>query len=213
MSNKSQKALNIIRYSVGRKRATFGHGFDSAYHSLNIDGELFKGQREISKRLSVIPFDFSNKVVLDMGCNIGGMLHELKGIKYGIGLDYNSKCINAANFISQVNGRDNLSFYTFDFDKEDINFIENFCTLDVDMCFILAMALWIKQWKELIKYAYGLSPNLLYETNGNEEFQQEQVELLKSLYSHVEQMTDCSNDDNRADHKRNKARKLFLCLR
>jgi len=203
--------LKIIRHSVGRKRATFGHGFDAAYHSITINGKRFKGQREVSKRIESIPYDFSGKVVLDLGCNIGGMLHELSGIRHGIGLDYNSKCINAANLIKTVNGATHLDFYTFDLQKEPLNLIDNFLIgYNVDVCFVLAIALWVSNWKSVVAYCHKTSPCLVYESNGKDDFQREQEDFLRRLYRSVDLLADKSFDDNRKG-KGTKLRKLFMC--
>ena len=207
-----KQVLNVIRYSVGRKRATFGHGFDSAYHSISICGEKTNGQREVSERIDNIPYDFKDKVVLDFGCNIGGMLHELKGIKKGIGFYYSSKCINAANLISSANESDNLSFYVLDLDNENIQIVNDF-VLDnnVDICFVLAIALWVKKWKEVVLYCSKVAPSLVYEANGDDSFQQDQFVYLKTLYSNVTLLAEKSKDDNRGDTKSNQNRRLYLC--
>ena len=57
--------------------------------------------------------------MLDIGCNQGGMLYELSNrIKYGVGIDYDSRMINVANKIKSHNKLNHLDYYVFDLEKE-----------------------------------------------------------------------------------------------
>ena len=210
----AEDVLKIIQNSVGRKWKTFGHGFEAAYHTIKLGDKVFQGQRDISKRLANVKYDFDNKVVFDIGCNIGGMLHSLSSnIKHGIGIDYNPKAINAANAIKEYNDVHNLDFYTFDLQKESLQTLKDFSNgREVDICMVLAIALWVKNWKEVVKVCHEMSQTLLYESNGNEEFQNQQYEFLKFLYKDIELIADKSNDDNRKGGKA-KMRKTFICKR
>ncbi len=210
----SKDILKIIQSSVGRKRKTFGHGFESAYHTIKLGDEIFEGQRDIFKRLSNINYDFKNKVVLDMGCNIGGMLHGLSSeIKHGIGLDYNVKAIEAANAIKEYNGVNNLDFYTFDLEREDMGCIKSMPMVDqVDISMVLAIALWVKNWEEVIGFCHEISPYLLYESNGGDDFQIYQYDFLRSMYNNIDMVSETSEDDNRIDQS-SKTRKTFICKR
>jgi len=207
-----QAVLNILNYSIGAKRKTFGHSFEAAYHTVKLGDEIFKGQRDIPTRLAHINFDFKDKVVMDLGCNAGGMLHELSSsIKMGIGVDYSAKVINGANAIKAYNGLNNLSFYTFNLDKEPLKLLTNFAYGEkIDVCFVLAIALWIKKWKEIVQYCHTVSDTLIYESNGNEDYQQEQEAFLKTLFTNVKMLADRSDDDNRGNAGR-LLRKLFIC--
>jgi SAM-dependent methyltransferase len=207
-----EEVLKIINYSLGRKRETFGHGFESAYHTIKIGDKKIEGQRDIERRFENIDYDFKGKSVIDFGCNIGGMLHEISDdISFGIGLDYNSKVINAANLINAANEKNNINFYTFNLDKEKLKIVDGF-TLGkkIDVCFVLAIALWVKRWKEVVKYCYNISDTLIYESNGDNRFQLEQQDFLKTLYSDVKLLAEKSMDDNRTDAQ-SKRRMLFIC--
>ena len=210
----AEEVLKIIQGSVGRKRKTFGHGFESAYHTIKLKDEVFEGQRDISKRLANVKYDFKDKVVLDVGCNIGGMLHSLASdIKYGIGVDYNVKAIEAANAIKEYNDVHNLDFYTFNLQKENLQKLKSFRNGDkIDICMVLAIALWVKNWKQVVEVCHETSPVLLYESNGNKEFQNQQYEFIKSIYKDVELIAGKSEDDNRKCGKA-KMRKTYICNR
>jgi len=102
-----------------------------------IQGKSFKGQRDPERRLAKIDYDFSNKRVLDVGCSTGDCCIACRPkFRFGVGLDFNAKCINAANVLKAVNGVDNIHFYTFDLDKEDLSMINHFVFGEkVDICF------------------------------------------------------------------------------
>ena len=206
--------INVIQYAVGKKRHTFGHGFEAAYHTTKIGGKEFEGQRDISKRYDNIDYDFNGKVVVDFGCNMGGMLHHIADkIEYGVGVDYHSKVINAANMINAANNVHNIDFYTFNLDSEDVNMLDNYILgKKVDLCFVLAIALWIKNWKSVINYCYKISETLIYESNGKDDFQSEQERYIRALYPSVELLAEESLDDNRPDAVAKK-RMLFICRR
>ena len=88
--------------------------FLAGYHTLTLRGRRFRGQRECAARLAQVPYDFRGKVVADLGCNCGGMLHALADqISAGYGFDFNSDCVNAARAVGELNESRHLGFYTF----------------------------------------------------------------------------------------------------
>lgn len=182
--------------------------FPGGYHSLIIGNEIIQGQRNPLMRLQKVPYNFSDKIVLDIGSNEGGMLFALAGIiKYGIGIDYNSKLINVANKIKSVAHYDNLNFYVFDLDKDPLNLITNFLPQNkIDICFILAVCNWIKNWKKTIDYAQSVSDTLLFEANGNKIFLEQQYNYLTQKYSMIKKLSETCEDD-----KKGHPRVLYLC--
>ena len=204
------KVLGLINYAKTSGKSYDGSMYGSAYHSMNIKGYYFRGQRECNLRLQRVPYDFSDKVVLDIGCNAGGMLHCLSDkIKMGIGIDYDYRLINAANAIKGINQSDNLSFYRFDLENEDLDLINYYLLIGnrkVDICFLLSVCMWISNWKEVIKYVAAISDNLLFETNGTYVQQKEQIEELQKAYDKLQLIEEESNDDPGQPN-----RKLILC--
>jgi len=179
-------------------------GCGNSYHAITIDGEFFPGQRDCAKRLQPILSEFKDKVVVDFGCNIGGMLHTLAPeIKQGVGFDYNRKFINTATAISRVNNTPQLDFYVFDFEKDDLQQIPDLLFSKVDICMILSVARWIHKWRELIQVAHSLADTLVYESNGSN--QAEQVKFLETLYD-IKLIASRSDDDPRQSR-----RMLYLC--
>lgn len=193
------KVLGLLNYAKTSGKSYNGSWYGSAYHSLRLKEYYFRGQRECDLRLQKLHYDFSDKTVLDIGCNAGGMLHAISDkVKIGIGIDYDYKLINASNGIRTINGTNNLSFYRFDLENEDLNLIKNFILSEdekVDICFLLSICMWIKNWKEVIAFVASISNNLLFETNGTQKQQLDQIEELKKHYENIEIIEEESNDD------------------
>jgi len=208
----SRKILNVVQYTKKSNSVYNGQPYESAYHSIQIMDQHFKGQRDVKKRLALMEeiIDFKQKNILDIGCNIGGMLHDLRNkISYGVGIDKDYKCINAANLIKQCNHSNNLSFFVFDCQKEPLALIDDFfMEYKIDICFLLSMAMWINNWQDMIKFCHEKSDTLLYESNGKIKFQNIQYKYLCSTYNKVTCLSTQSMDD-----PKQKKRKLYLCRR
>ena len=201
-----EKILNIVKRSRDPNESYGGIKFPYGYHSLNLRGVKFVGQRNNYSRLENVSFDFKNKTVLDIGCNSGGVLHSLHcSIKYGIGVDINKNYINIANLIKDYNNINNLHFYTFDIENQELENLKDFILTDkVDICFFLSMSKWIRNWTEVVNFCYSLCPTLLFESNGENQNNQERI--VRNIYSDVTLIKDES-----LDGKSQKKRKLFLC--
>jgi len=104
-------------------------------------------------------------------------------------------------------GNSNLNFYVFNLEKENLGFLQDFIeTEKVDICFLLSICMWLKNWKEVITFSKSISHNMLFESNGTPIQQNEQIDFLKSLYSNVMIINETSEDD-----PLQKNRKLVLC--
>jgi hypothetical protein len=205
---KTVAAFRILDEVRRSGTAYSGGRFLVGYHSMELHGKLFRGQRQCSERLAGVPYDFHGKIVADLGCNCGGMLHAMsKSIKKGYGFDYNPKCVNAAHVVKALNQSSNLEFFNFDLDRDDLTLLPSF-TLDqkVDICFLLSVCMWLKRWQEVVLQAVDLSDTLLFESNGTALQQEEQEALLYSCYSTVQLLSDNSPDDPLQSD-----RKLYLC--
>ena len=188
------------QYSGGR--------YISGYHSLTIRGRTFRGQRDCAERLAAVPFDFTGKVVLDLGCNTGGMLHALAGVvREGVGVDRDALCISAATLVAKSNGAGNLHFHAFDLEHDDLAALRELAGgHKVDICFMLSIAMWIGNWKDVVRFASVTADVLLFESNGTKSERTEQLEQLRSCFSDIRLLQDHSPDD---PLQRNRA--LYLC--
>ncbi len=203
-----KQAVNLLNYTKISGETYNGGKFPAGYHTLQINGVKLLGQRQPSERLELTPFDFSNKTVLDIGCNQGGMLFPLSDrIAHGVGIDYDSRLVNAANKIRSLKNAANLDFYVFNLENEDLNLIKDFLPdIKVDIAFLLSVCMWIKNWQEVIDLAAEVSDHLLFESNGRTEQQAEQIAYLRKRYKSVQQLSEKSEDDTSQ-----KNRKLFFC--
>jgi SAM-dependent methyltransferase len=207
-SKEELKLINLLNYTKKSASTYSGELYDVGYHTFNLGNKTLRGQRNPEERLKNVPYDFTNKSVLDIGSNQGGMLNACANdIKFGIGVDYDARMINVANRIKEHKENRNLQFYVFDLENENLLYLQDFLPTDkVDICFLLSVCMWLKNWKELITFVQEISETLLFESNGSDIQQKEQIAYLKSIYREVLLINEISDDD-----PLQKKRKLLLC--
>jgi SAM-dependent methyltransferase len=197
---------NILNFTKTSNSDYSAEQFPAAYHTIKVNGRRLPGQRDPSKRLASVPFDFHGKTVLDLGCNQGGMIHELRSlVKWAVGIDYDPRMINAANRIKSLNASENISFYIVDLQNDPLELIDDFMPdRKADICFLLSVCMWLKNWQQVIDFAHSKSDSMLFETNGSPLQQDQQINYLKAKYSVVDMLSEFSDDD-----PGQKCRKLF----
>lgn len=208
MDRGTRKIINLLNYTKSSKSSYDGAGYDVGYHSFNINGKQFRGQRDPEQRFSKVDYDFTGKSVLDIGCNQGGMIHQVAGIiEHGVGIDYDSRMINVANRIRAFNKSTNTDFYVFNLEDENLEYIRDYLPdHSIDICFLLSVCMWIENWQDVIRFCHDISQHLLFETNGSVEQQEEQIAFLNEIYSSVD-LRSATSDDDPGQSKR----KLLLC--
>lgn len=204
----SRKVLNLLNYTKSSDSDYAARKFESAYHTIRLGEHQFAGQRNPWQRLADVPFEFDGATVFDIGCNQGGMLFCLRDrIREGIGIDYDYRMINAAHRIRAFNSANNLHFYVFDLEKEDLDLLTNFIpSQGIDIVFLLSVCMWIRNWRAVIRKAREIAPCLLFETNGSHQQQNDQVFFLREQFASVDLIRDSSPDD-----PGQKARRLYIC--
>tara|TARA_B110000208_G_C11756952_1_gene425494 strand:- start:147 stop:1199 length:1053 start_codon:yes stop_codon:yes gene_type:complete len=178
------------------------------YHSINIFNINLIGQRTPSKRIDNIikNINVNNKIILDIGCNIGGMLLHLPKIKLGIGIDYDENCINSANYINNILQFNNLNFYKYDLNNFNIEIIKKKLEIDkIDIIFLFSMGSWIKNWQQLYLNCINNANIILLETNNDNEGKP-QLKLFTDNKWKITLINNSSYDDN----TKNYSRKLYL---
>lgn len=202
------KLMNLLNYTKKSEVSYSAGDFDAGYHGFEIDGHTFKGQRNPMLRFKDLPFSFDGLSVLDVGCNQGGMLYSIADkIKFGVGVDYDSRMINVANKIKSHKKNSHLDYYVFNLESEDLNYIHDFLPEDnVDVVLLLSVCMWISNWKELITFLETIAEKMVFESNGSPEQQDEQKKYLKTVYKNVQLIHDKSDDD-----PSQKLRKLYFC--
>ena len=204
----ARQVINLLNYTKTSGSAYDGVRYDVGYHSLSLGDQKFQGQRDPEQRFSSVPYDFTGKTVLDFGCNQGGMvMHHADKLRWGMGVDYDSRMVNVANKLSAYKGLDNTHFYVFNLEEEPLDLIRDLVPDEqVDICFLLSVCMWIENWRDVIKFCRGLAPAMMFESNGSVEQQQEQIDQLHALYDNVELCAATSEDD-----PKQKKRQLLLC--
>lgn len=180
----------------------------NGYHSLNIFNIISTGQRTPITRIKKIInyYDFTDKTVLDLGCNIGGMLLHLPEIKRGIGIDFDENCINCANYITNILKFNDLYFYKYDLNKFSLqDKMNEFNIKKIDITFILSIGSWATNWKKLYIDCINNSKNILLETNNDIEGKP-QLELFSEYNCKIDIISENSFDDNTSNY----GRKLYL---
>lgn len=192
----TQQILNLLNYTKTSGSIYNGQDFPAGYHTISVSGLRLKGQRDLEERFARIPVDFTGKSVIDMGCNQGGMLFAIADkIKTGTGIDYDSRVINAANKVRSYTKNNHLEFYTFNMEKEDLELIRDFIPSEkVDVAFLLAVCVYLSNWRDVIDLTTKIANSLLFESNGDADQQREQQEYLKTRYKIVRLLSADSDD-------------------
>lgn len=187
-----KKTVGEQHYNGWNNRTTYG------YHSYDIGNIHIQGQRNPKMRLDEMRkhVDFKGKRVLDLGCNVGAMLHHLEEIKIGVGIDYDLNCIKVANNISDILKQKNLSFITLDFDKETFEITKSY-----DIIFLLSIGSWVKSWKEIYQKSLDTGAILILETNNDIEGKP-QLEFFREQGFEPKLIIDNSKDDCTGNHGR-----------
>jgi SAM-dependent methyltransferase len=201
-----RQVRNLLNYTKTSGTRYSARHCPAGYHTIELGGHRLEGQRQPAERLALVPFNFRGKTVLDIGCNQGGMLFEICGtLKEGVGIDFDSRMVNAANRIKAVRRAEKVHFFVFDLEKEPLDLILDFLPEErVDIVFLLAVCTWVSNWREVIDFAANISTSMLFETTGTDEQQADQENYLRRLYRNVVLLAGTSEDD-----RLQKRRRLF----
>ena len=191
------RILNILNYTKTNGSAYSARKYPAGYHEIKIGDEVFAGQRSPKQRLSLVPIDFSGKTILDIGSNQGGMIFALDDkVKWAVGLDYDYRMVNASNLIAREQGVNNCHFYIFDIDRDPHDLILDVLPEQrVDVVFLLSVCMWVDKWREIIRFAATISNTLLFESNGSDQQQSEQIAYLGEVFQDVRTLAKTSEDD------------------
>jgi SAM-dependent methyltransferase len=209
-TRETRHIYNLLNYTKTSNSDYSAQRYPAGYHTIQLRDRKLAGQRDPAARLASVPMDFADKSVLDLGSNQGGMLLQLADrLKWGVGVDYDHRMVNAANRIRWANGASKLNFYVFDLQSENLQIIRDFLPEQrADVCFLLSVCMWLKNWREVIEFTASVAEAVLFESNGTPVQQREQIEHLRKVWPNVTLLSEESEDD--ADQRN---RKLLLARR
>ncbi|EDZ92887.1 Tetratricopeptide TPR_2 repeat protein [Limnospira maxima CS-328] len=199
----------LLDYTKTTKQAYSAKKYPAGYHTIDILGHRLMGRRNPQVRFDQIPIDFNQKSVLDIGSNQGGMLlHISEQLRWGVGLDFEPKLVNASNLLAKLKGASHLSFYSFNLDLESLDLIPNFFPepKPPDVVLLLAVIGWIKNWAEVIDWVAALGSVLVFEANRSSEIKQRHLAYIKEKFSRVQKVASESIDD-----PQRKNRQMYVC--
>ena len=126
------------------------------------------------------------------------MIFHMESIASGTGIDYDSRCIDFANYFKQILKADHLSFF-----KKDLN--SYVIDKEYDIIFLLSLGSWVKNWKNLYKQSIEKTKIIILEINNVEEGKP-QIEFFEKNNCKIKKIIDASEDDITNNLKR----KTFL---
>lgn len=197
------KASKNKKYSGwnGKRKEKYG------YHSFNLPGVNITGQRNPLKRLEKIKklINFENKVIVDLGCNTGGMLIHLDNI-IGYGFDIDVNAIIAAKNISELLEKPNLKFNVHDFNTDQLDKIRSIVKEPPNIVFALAIGKWIPQHNKVYQFFVDLGAEAFILETNNDKIGKSELSFFESINWKKQLIIENSFDDL----TRNKKRKTYL---
>jgi hypothetical protein len=150
------------------------------YHTMYLNGKEYKGMRNPLNRINRIDFIPESCSMLDLGCNVGGMIWPYRFYFYqAVGVDHNEQLVNFCRDVSRIYGIENKTrFLKCDLDKSmrDLDYLGKF-----DVIFLLALTQHLKNWKDVIRWAHDHSDLLIIEYNGQPKQVKEYIDYTKTL--------------------------------
>jgi len=205
-SEKQKRIKSELRSSVGYSLYN-GWGNNQSmygYHSYTLDDVNITAQRNPKMRLDEFRkfIDFTDKNVLDFGCNVGAMLHHLPEIKEGIGIDFDPKCINAAANIAEILEYTNQKFYVHDCDKDSYKELKDKITFKPDVIFLLSLGSWIQTWRDLYSFCLEYPEVFIVLEINNEDEGKPQLKFFRENGYEPELIVNHSLDDSTNNNRR-----------
>uniref|UniRef100_A0A7S0JLZ4 Uncharacterized protein n=1 Tax=Calcidiscus leptoporus TaxID=127549 RepID=A0A7S0JLZ4_9EUKA len=141
------------------------------YHSIQIGNVNLVGQRNPNERLNILRsfLNFTGKVVVDLGCNVGGMLHHLAEVKHAYGFEFDPRCVKAATRIAEIFHLPE-HFYQANLNTFDPNSTFRGLEHAPDIVFVFNIGSWVGQWQQLYQAIANTGvPMIVLETNNDKE--------------------------------------------
>lgn len=109
-----------------------GSGFCGGYQAIEVNGEIYCAEGNHSRKHDtrwdlIDKADIRHKVVLDLGCNIGGMCigAAQRGALWCVGIEVNQKILNKAVELVEVIGYENITYKCADLNTYSVEYKAN----------------------------------------------------------------------------------------
>lgn len=159
-------------------------------------------QRDSKQRLEnfrIHKAELQGKSILDLGCNVGGMLFAMQEMELGmcLGIEYDQSKVTVATKIAAYNGLSNVHFVCADIDKLDVRKVDG----PFDVVFCLAIEGHIRKKRRLFHFLADTTRETVYfEGNSTTDVDTVQNLLLNSGFKSLEFLglsdDDCLPDNN-----------------
>lgn len=202
MSTNVKKLRTLIAANATTEITYAGARYGGCYQTVSVDGETIQGQRSPAQRLAGFRDDLTGKTVLDLGCNQGGMLFEIADrVQWGVGVDHNPGLINVALKTRDIVGAGHLSFFNHDLVKSPLEHLLCFFRSgeSVDVVFMFAIARWVRNWAEVLRFLRPHHLALYFEAHGGGKEREQQHQALTEVYDYVDLLYKVEDDNNRRD--------------
>jgi hypothetical protein len=150
------------------------------YHTIRYKNKTYKGTRDCLDRIKKIDFNFMNGSIMDIGCNLGGMLWPYRYYcPWMVGVEDKDYFVDFCNHISKYYEVDwKTKFIQCDIDKhiDNLNYLGRF-----DVIFMFAVTQWLKNWKQAIKWCCNHSRLFFIEYNGQPPQVKEYIKYTRTL--------------------------------
>ena len=165
------------------------------YHSIQIGNVNLTGQRNPNERLAILRqfIDFKDKVVVDLGCNVGGMLHHLAEAKHAYGFEFDQRCVKAATRIAEIFQLPE-TFSQADLNTFQPNVVFNTFVHKPDVVFLFNIGSWVGRWPKLYSAVAETGvPIIVLETNNDIEGKP-QLELFRRVGRKTQLLSQAMDD-------------------
>ena len=179
------------RYHICKTGKVYA-SFNLPYLSVSIEEAQRNSELRI-EQMGISEETVSGKTLLDLGCNVGGMLFQSQHFKprYCLGIEYDEGKVRLAERVAAYNGLNNFQFLQGDI--ENISF-ESFGE-PFDVVYCLAIEGHIQNKENLYRFLAQITSEVLYfEGNSNTDPITSQKEFLKNGFVSAE-IIGTSQDD------------------
>ena len=184
----ARSVLRLVQYTPQIGDRGSADKIPVGYQATTIGGICVPGLREPEDRLNRIPIDFTGKTVLDIGCNLGGFLFPIADrIRWGVGLDYDSRLINACHKLRALRPASTLNFFVYDLEREPAALIPQFLPEPrVDV--VLLLRILSDRLSPLLHYLATVAETIVFEPIKRHSGSASDIDTLFSLFQAVERI-------------------------